>query len=463
MLKKYVNCIKHDLIPIGIIILFVILGFGYVHMSARDIVFMDFWRNIVEYIEPTMQGTLTWTDIWKGAFGQRNPLQFLLLVWNIKYLNLNCLWEEYAGIVVMGLETLVLLCVWRKTTKEEYESTRKKCNFLFLPIIVITFSLNQWEIVSLQFSFVFQIRLFTYLLAFIFIDQALKVKKERMFGIAGIWSGILICSVSQLYFTGMLIVSCIVMILACYIEKVPIVKSAKYIVLYLLPNIVAVCLYFWNLPMQNAGGSFDAFVKILFNGRLYLGLMYMLVASILPQSVVQTMMLQYVILLGTTLLIIIIGSVGMFLYAKMWRRSYVPIFTLGYGLISIFIIIYGRINEFDLMYLTASRYTCETNFIWIGCSFIWAWNLLEEGMDGRKWGSVLALFCICILVLELDYAELKTAPYRGVYKDNLIEYLKNGKEIKKGDEQIELFQSTEELVIQGVDLMKKYKLNVYHE
>ena len=109
---------SHFIFIISILIC-VLLGLYYVRLSARDLVFMDYWRNIVQLVQPVMEGKCRIELLWNSSIGQRNFLQLFLLTLNIKYLNLNCIWEVYAGILVMGASTILLYYIWNKVLKEQ--------------------------------------------------------------------------------------------------------------------------------------------------------------------------------------------------------------------------------------------------------------------------------------------------------------------------------------------------------
>ena len=90
--------------------------------------------------------------------------------------------------------------------------------FLFLPILLCTFNLNQWEILSLQFSFAFMTLLVRFILIFFLMDIALT-KEKKYFFISGIAACIVILTLSQLYFPALLIAIFIVCFIAALVKK----------------------------------------------------------------------------------------------------------------------------------------------------------------------------------------------------------------------------------------------------
>lgn len=58
-----------------------------------------------------------------------------------------------------------------------------------------------------------------------------------------------------------------------------------------------------------------------------------------------------------------------------------------------------------------------------------------------------------------DGVEFQIAPFRGHYKDQLIEIEENLSDYE--DDELNGFQASPELVRQGTELMKKYSLNIF--
>ena len=104
MISKFKNTWLVDIF----VLIMIAIGSYYVSLSARDVGFMDFWRNTNLIVPRVMEGDWPWDVFWKGNIGQRNFFQLFLFAVNVKYTGLNCLWEEYAGIVVIGISSMVL-------------------------------------------------------------------------------------------------------------------------------------------------------------------------------------------------------------------------------------------------------------------------------------------------------------------------------------------------------------------
>lgn len=155
----------------------------------------------------------------------------------------------------------------------------------------------------------------------------------------------------------------------------------------------------------------------------------------------------------------------------MYKRSYLPILFIMYGFLQILCIIYGRIS-YGLIYLTASRYTFDTAFIWIGCSLI-----LADELTICK-NKIMKVFCFFVLIgftfllIDVNRKEFNSAVYRGVYKEGINSYiLEIGEKLDAGivtvddldSEKIAMFQASAQLVLQGIKFMHEHNLNVFRQ
>ena len=107
---------------------------------------------------------------------------------------------------------MVLYHDTKRTLQENYQ---KKIGLihqiLFFPVVICLFSLNQWKILSLQFSFAFMLRILGYIGCMILLNRALQngASKKRYF-LIGCYTGMLILLISQLYWPALVIMLLIV-------------------------------------------------------------------------------------------------------------------------------------------------------------------------------------------------------------------------------------------------------------
>ena len=440
-----------------VIICFILLltRLYYVSLSARNIVFMDFWRSINFLIDPVMTGEFPWEICWEARFGQRNFLQLFLISCDIRFMRMNCLWEAYAGMIVIFFISILLIRKWN-TISSTYENERSNTALfeciIILPIIYIPFCLQQWEIMSLQFSFAFMIRLFCYYLIMAKVDKLLHEDMPlNSYVLWGVFTAIVIALVSQLYWPALLL-SLIAAWGVDFVKNKRIYK--KKTLAFWGPVSMGVFAYLYNLQMT--GQENNGIVSTLVSKDYWLAVLYMFPGSLIPDSVASIFSLSFIIGIAVILIAIIIMTVIYFFLFKMEQKSYFPMMLCAYGLFSVGIISYSRFSIFGPSYMLASRYTCETLIIWVGVVMALAMMIKDN-----KRLFIIPMVVIVLLVAYADRVEMTVAPYRGNYKDELLKMLP---ELDKySDDELAGFQSPPELVRDGTRLLEKYSLNVFDD
>ncbi len=447
MLKKnYIFCIY--------LFFIVVFMFHYISLSARDIVFMDYWKYINSLIEPVMNGTWQWKDFWRSYHGQRNVFELILIALNIKYLNLNCILESYLGILVIAGTSFIVFCEWSNCFLKLFGEKYCLSQFLYLPIIFTLFNLNQWEILSLQFSFVFMLRLFCYILIFVLLGRYLLNTKTswKNYLVLGIFAGAVIALISQLYWPNLVLTLIVVWGLDIIIKK-------KFIILkfisFWIPVIISMGIYFLDMDMSHSGSNYNNFFPYLFEAVFFKGACYMLASSFIPQSYIYKMNSVSVYGIGVILMFICAYAFYLFINNRLYSYSYLPLFLSVFGIISILSITYGRAFVFNIEYLSASRYTCETTLIWCGVLFIFL-LLMPQRINILNVFSISVIVALMVLSFVTEY---KIAPYRGEYKDSCIRILRDIDNHE--DKELEALQSVPQLVRSDILLLKKYSLNVF--
>lgn len=436
-------------------------GFVYVGFSAADVLFMDFWRNAVLLIPKVMSGELSFGTLWMAQFGQRNFLQLALLAFDIRFLSLNCIWETYAGIVTLAGSAVLVCFEWKSLAAANGEN-RRTVQLLCIPLVLTTFNMNQWEILSLQFSFAFMLRVLAFLLIFRAVSRLLAGGRwsVRGFAAAGVGAGIVVCLMSQLYFPAMLLSVLFAFGFALFLLPGEWRRKCRAYAAFLLPCAAAVFIYFWG---AGAGAEAEKSVlELIFSGDFWFGILYMLVGSTVPQSVTQNWAGWQFAAVGGVFLLVLLGAVFLYFRLRMYEKSFFPMLIAAYGLLSIPIIEFGRLGNGGLLYLTSSRYVCETTLIWTGCAMIYGYAFLLAGNAMRR--KIASVVCLAVISAAMVYSgivEFRIAPFRGAFKSELIAMLQTNDPDNLTDEQLAGFQSPPDTVRQGIALLREYQLNVF--
>lgn len=458
--------VQKNFVIIFFILLYTILGWVYICDSSRNIIFMDYWRYVNILIPPIKDGCFDYILLFTPNIGQSNFLSMFLVAFNIKYTNLNCLWEEYAGIIVISMTVVTLYWYLKNVVIQTREG--QKLQIMFVPIIGVLFSLTQWEILSLEFSFPFMIRIFSYYLAFLLFDYSLKKNNYLLFFGVGIYIGFLIVFLSQLYWVALIMAILLVHIYhSCKMKIIDI----KQIFLLWCPIIIAVCIYFYIINVlfiytNNSGLPANVFSLL---SSIPVGVLYMLDGSIVHQSILENLSSMVLIGVGVFLLFLCVFPLYMYIKSKTYLHTYLPLLIWSYGMFSILAIVSGRGNKFGLFYLTSSRYSCDTSFVWVGAIMMLICMTQINKIDKSLFNllSILKfwMIAICIFIITIcsNIVEMKIAPCRGIYKDECLNMILTYNQGNYSDDELKLLQGGVSEVKKGIYYLKKYSLNVFKD
>lgn len=471
--NKIINYYKNYHISINaILVMFLILVY-YLYISTLNVPVMDYWRYLNEIGEKIFDNTLTFRDVWKNVGVQRNPLIYTLFAVNIKYFNYNTQIEIFLGALILAINSFIIFDRYRKTTLKLNIENKNNIEFLFIPILFAIFNLNQWEILTLEFSLAFMLRIMMYLIIFIKVDELLLGEKTEFKNVISICIILFftICFMSQGYFPALvgsiILVVCIDLIF--YNKSFKYLKI-KYILFISIAIVLSFIVYLYGItPSNDESISFKEILKFILDGEFFKGFILMLGASILNVGLItniKNISLFYIV--GSIVFIISVYSIYIYFRRGINKKSYLPIMLILYSFINIALIIYARIHVFDLVYIISSRYTVETTIGILGVLLILAYNILTYKSKNDKKDKPIFnkyLFFMMIITIFLLYTgltEIKTGPYRKLYGDGLVKIMVDIENYE--DSELTPFQATEEhMVRDGVELMKKYELGIFRK
>lgn len=473
---KIITYYKKNNIIILSVILVLVVKLYYLYIATENVPIMDYWRYINEITDKVFANNITFDDLWKNSLVHRNPLLYILLIINMKYFGLNTQIEIFSGAIIGAVNCFIIYNIYLNTVLKYLTNNYKIGQILFIIIVTTVFNYNQWEINTLQFSLTFMIRIATFLLIYRMVDNYLhniETRKHEALKI-GIIILLAVCILSQGYFPAMVGTVIFAILLHFIITfKTEGKKYIKYYFIIFISIIASMLLYLNGLTSMTQGdNSIVLFTKSIFNGNFINGVIMMMGGSLIS--------FEFVSKFGGIIIYYIVGTITFIAYAvaliiyfknKIYKRTYFPIMLIIYAFINIVLIIYGRLSTFDLGYLASSRYTCETTLGLIGILLILIdYFLMLLDNKKNKWTSKITVsflftnLLICVIVICLCLSalmEIKTAPYRKIYDQNLIDMLFNIENTT--DDELIAFQAyNPEYVRNGAELMKKYQLGVFN-
>jgi len=468
MKEKRININNSNIIIIlGIVLLF-IFQCCYLNLSTSNIPLMDYWRYIHEIGEKVMTNSLSLKDFWTpSANVHRNPLLYFLLTFNIKFFHYNVLIEIFAGAIILCLISFFIYFTLRKRSYKSIHWSIKE-QLIYTSISLAVFNLNQWEIMTEQFSLTFMLRILIYNYIFWRLDSFLLNDKKygkTFINALLIFFTILLCS--QGYFPALIgAIICGLILNAVINFKEEKIKYLIHYIILIAFMIIASYIYLFGLDLisgTNGGAKSRILLSFIFDGTLLKSILIMLASIIIPTSYLQKYGVNIYYFIGMIMALFVIFTIYIYFKNKIYKNTYYPIMLILYAGINIILISFARVNAFDLTYLVSSRYVVETNMLLIGTLWIIFYSYINRSNQkrSREMMVILVSAVFTILLLNIRSVEMSIAPYRKDYGDNLIKMMTNIE--KTSEEDLASFQAgNSQLVVEGVHFLKKYQLGYFH-
>lgn len=461
------------LIIFAYITIIIISRISYVLTATANVPIMDYWRYIVQFVEKLFQEGITFADLWipqEGATHRAIGVPIICFLLNVKYFALDTQIEIVAGVFATAVNCLFLL--WAFLKKMKWENNIAKCGFVL--IVSCMYNINQWEIMTLEFSLGFAVRQLLILIALFIYDELQKGNQKSYKLIAYVFFMCCVACLTGSYGPAVLGAMFFVFLIQFFVVKENKGRICVQSGMMMLAFAIVSFLFFCGIGGGISQNSGTNLIDMIFDGRIFKAVFIMLGSSVLhnASSVVAESM-NNVLCIGVVLFVLYIIAIFIFFKRKMYEITYVPIMLMAYTAGSILVIAFGRLQEFDLSYLVASRYVCETTLGLVGIVWIFIYEvycILYVNRKNKEKG-ILPIFKMLVYIigtgfimvnLQISYnIEMTTAPYRRIYYENLIEKMISAETIT--DEDASKFQSSKVFVEEGIEIMKKYKLGVFGE
>lgn len=454
MMIKFKKILKHILV--ALIVANTIFLIYYLSVSTRNVLYMDYWRLARRIIPLACEGGMSFSKLWITDGGaQRNPLLLGLFYLNIKYLNLNASVPIYMGAITISIFLFLFYQIYIKKVYKIDDSYKQFV--VFVPIILCSFCLNQWEIMETQFSFPFYIRILIYTLIIYLVDYAIKSENRYYMIYASIMMPIATWMLSQLYFMAIVLAVLFVLLIICIVDKNKRKTCIGYTCLWIITNGIGITVYFYDLETASAGGNLRAFLESIINGKAFLSFFYLLNSSILQTKTMYWTNNILIISVGIVLSTLVCSCLVLYCKNKMYLVSYSPILFIGYGIFSIGSIMYGRMFEFDIANLASSRYVVDTTMLWIGCLSIWGYSWSQSRSKIVLHIIIFISFCYIIC----DYDVFMQREYKAAYKEGIVSMCLQIEDYADEDLGVMLADSPD-TVRDICSLMEQYNLNVFY-
>ena len=459
---------------IGILAIIVIKRINYVLMASENVPVMDYWRYIYQFGDKIFQEGVTLKDLWvpqAGATHRPMGVPIFLFLMNVKYFGLNTQIEIVGGVIALAVNTLFLLWVFLK--KMKWEHGLEKCGFILLMLCV--FNINQWEIMTLEFSMGFAIRALLLLISLYLFDHLQKeqVKWYQPLLVA-VWMFIVAC-LSGSYGPAVVGAMCFVAFVQLFVNKTHKLKNAIRNFVMIFGFCIGTIFFMTGIGGGVSSGAGGKLADMIADGRFLKAIFYMLGSSVLHvESSYVKENIEILTTVGIGLFILYLLAIFLFFKRRLFEKTYLPIMLMAYAACSILAIAFGRIPMYGVKGVIASRYVCETTLGLVGLVWILWYEICYQFKNRKEKEAVKTVFayakvfvCVAAVIGILRFLDISAnteyaiAPYRGKYQEGLINKMKSDRELT--DSELAGFQSERKFIEEAIEIMKRYGLGVFGE
>lgn len=427
----------------------------YISIASSNVPIMDYWKYINALVEKSYTGGVSFVDLYSNNGVHRSPFQLFIFLINVKVFHYNTQIAMYLGVVVSMINSIVFYKVVKKNTSNE-----KIANVMGIVGIFFFFSLGAYEIIAQEFALASQIRVFCFLILYIYTDKLLKTWGEtfdKKTSYLALYYLLVIDILGGAFAISLSITVMMILLFDAIYKKVNgnRINIFNYIVLY-IGLFLGDFLYLYGLQVGgdvNTSVGISELIRYFFKGLFLVG----------GSSLFGTYnSLTVLMVLGIVIICCHIICIVLYILNKVYKKTYLPVFLYIYTFGFYCMIFLGRSGN-GIEYLISSRYIIDSLFA-ILADILVLTCVLSQCKRKKKYsivlGSIMILFFL-VGVLKADYEEVKRAPYRKQFDDNLIQIMMQIDDCS--DDELNSFQANSpEMVRSGVDIMKKYHLGIFY-
>lgn len=438
----------------------------YINRSAANIIFQDQY-DFLGFIERYFNGNLKFIDLWQSHMEHRTLGYNILFVINAKYFDLNTLYEMYLGSIFLVITSVLLFRQYKKSLN--FDTSKLWTTFAFIPIVLIVFSLNQWENIVFGLGMSIFLRMMFFLLTFITFDNMLSGKSSTPFVIL-LTLSILLFGAG--YSPAIVVSMVLILVLKIYIDrKTSKERNIKSLLTIIIASSILFLIYFYKIydkNMVNNTTGITEKVEFILNNPIMA--IKFLLSSFSSSLIGLNFLNKYfddvgILILGVFVIIIYLSSLILFIKVKMYEKTYLPLLLIIYSLIIYGLILIGRL-DYGVKYGMSSRYVTDTQYGIVGATWIFIFYLFNKIkrkiVDFKSYIFILiCIFLVSASQLIIFFTEWNIGPYRQENFNQLRDIAIYPELYHDSD--FENFQYPIDKVKDGLEILKKNNLNVFSE
>ncbi|WP_227013554.1 hypothetical protein [Paenibacillus psychroresistens] len=420
-------------------------------------------------------GDLTFQDLWRGHLEHRTLGYNIIFLLNAIFFHLNTTLEMYFGAFILAITSIILFKNYSRSLHQLGNDKYKQFSSLF--IIMLLFSLIQWESIVFSLGIAEFIKNLFFILTFVYLDLVINFRTRKNIIVFILF---FICSILVFgggYGPALVLSMIIILIINLFISKsVKFSKNLKLLLYVLFLSSVLFLIYFYHIYEDNMVAEHASISqKISFIFHHFINAIKYVLLSISSSVVGVNVADKYFslnknIIIGTLIALLFVYSLIKFFKTKMYIKTWLPLLFFIYGFITFGLILVGRF-DFGITYGMSSRYVPNTQFAIIGIVWILFYCLFleikvnaSEVKKYKKTKIILYLLLIGVIFsghLVTTIVEWKISPYRKINFEKLRTIAMDIDKYSSSD--LNMFQYDESMVRNGLKILQKNNLSVYYD
>lgn len=451
MYKKICN----NAVYITILIFFVFGMWIYISQASSNVPIMDYWRFLNALVDKSYMSGISFSDLYSNNGVHRTPAELFLFLMNVKIFHWNTQLSMYIGTIIMAVYATLFYTVLKNVM------TRKTTLNIGVAFILLNvFSFGAFEIITQEFYTSFALRMLSFAGGFVIVENILKNTNNKFNNktvLLILYNVFTICIIGAAYSMAYS-VAVIAIVAIDYLKTrkstLDGINICNYVII--IAGIVlgdVLYIYGLDISMNNSQSSMLELFVSFFKGFITIN-----GASLFGSEVSSTIIYAG----GILVTLIHVIAIYIFLIEKIYIKTYLPLTMYIYYFVFYTTVFMGR-SGFGVGYLASSRYIMDSCYALTADIIVFCIAFEAKDIKNRL-RKVSIIVCCCFImvgIISTDYHEIKIQNYRKIYCDNLIHMMTNIDEYS--DDELVVFQAGDpQLVRSGIDLMKKYKLGIFH-
>lgn len=438
--------------------------FLYAWLCATLVISRDQWR-LLPMLQDWTDGQFHTGSLWLTHSQHRIPAYKLLFLLDGLFLKLNMRVEIMLGCLALAVAVLFLMRRFIDTA----QASQRELWVGAAALALLGLSLNQWNSLIYGLGALNGLgRVASFIGFWLVLDAKLRerVSYRGTVGLCALLAFVLLCWAGG-HGPAYLIATAITLAFALWRAPSTERKGLQLFAWLAVTALIAQAVYWLAGPLPPVRGSAGSVLHFVLHAPLRVmeyGLLS-LASSAMPIEGMEhhgwPRLLS--LLAGAGIGTLYLAGALAFLYGRLWQKSWLPGFLMGYSLLLIVSIFVARIGSEGMASATAPRYVLDTQLGLMGCCWsLFLWRM-DRPVQARSWAERLTavpLLFAAVLLLELGDAGMLWA-HAGEQRRMVAEA---SEQVKAGDFETQDWLCPDQVLCKaGTDYMRQQRLNIFRD